>query len=343
VSRRPPRRHRLLKAGAAGVVAAAAVGGAVAIARRRRERPDPAEAHDFSALADLEHHEIPSHDGGVLHVVERGPRQGRPLLFVHGVTLTTDVWRYQLRDLAGEFRVLALDQRGHGRSVVGSDGYGLPLLAEDIASVVAGLDLRDAVLVGHSMGGFAVMQFCIDHPQVVRDRVSGVVLINTSPGPLVAPLGSARLGARVMPMARRAVERGVQRPLPAGSERFAQLGTRVALGRRPSPSHVRLTYSLYAATPPEVVAGSVLAFLDMDLRAALRSVRVPALVVAGTHDRLTPPRMARDIAANLPGARLEVLAGTGHMSMLERSDELNRLIAAFARGAAVPADDRAAG
>jgi pimeloyl-ACP methyl ester carboxylesterase len=116
-------------------------------------------------------------------------------------------------------------------------------------------------------------------------------------------------------------------PLPAA----VYLGSRYTFGQDPSPTHVRFVGEIGAALPPEILAPSVIGFLDMDLRPGLRQVRVPALVLAGSHDRLTPVRAARDIAANLGNAELVVIPGAGHTLMLERHAEINRLIGEFAR------------
>jgi pimeloyl-ACP methyl ester carboxylesterase len=325
-------RARSIALGAAGAGVLAAVGATaatVAYLRREQGRQDPAAQDSFEVLDDLEHHTIPADDGGELHLVERGNPDGRPLLFVHGVTLSSAIWRYQLRDLASEFRVLALDQRGHGISRAGTDGYGLELLGRDLVTVLDKLDLHRAVVVGHSMGGFATMQLCVAHPKVVSERVAGIVLTNTA-----AQVVRSR-SAWTVPVARRVLTTAGALPRPAKPNPAAvYLGSRLTFGKNPSPSQVRFIGDIGAALPPEIFTPSVLGFLNMDLRQGLRGVDVPALVVAGSHDRLTPVRAAREIAANLPGAELVVLPGAGHTIMLERHAELDRLITDFA--AALP-------
>jgi pimeloyl-ACP methyl ester carboxylesterase len=310
---------------AAGGVALAGVAGAARVRNylaREHGRHDPAATDDFSSLSDLTHHTVAGYDDAELHVIERGPRDARPLLFVHGVTLSAEVWRYQLRDLAGPFRVLSLDQRGHGKSLVGRDRYGMAQLGRDLAAVLEALDLRDAVLVGHSMGGMAVQTFCVQHPDVVSERVGGIVLTNTTARPVP-------MGRQIRPVAGRALKPGTSAPRRVSAD-ASYLGTRYTLGRDALPSHVRYTYELSAATPPEAAIGSVLGFVDMDLRRALREVDVPALVIGGTRDRLLPPRHSQAMAANLPNATLVLLPDCGHMAMLERHSELDRLITEFA-------------
>jgi non-heme chloroperoxidase len=312
----------------AGGVAGAGLLLARSFLRSERDRPDPAANDEFSALDDLVHHTVTTDDGASLHVVERGRVDGRPLLFVHGVTLSTEVWRYQLRDLAGEFRVLALDQRGHGRSRAGSLGYSLERLGADIAALVETLDLRSLIIIGHSMGGFATLRFAIDHPAFLGSRVAGLVLVNTSAGQVLTPVGGARaskLASRVVGSVIRQVGRR-----RAVTEDVGYLGARFILGKEASPTYVRLTHQMYENTPPETVVGSIMGFLDMDMHADLAAIDIPVVVAAGDRDLLTPVRAARRIADRLPGARLEVFPDAGHMLMLERHQEFNDLIEEFA-------------
>ena len=129
------------------------------------------------------------------------------------------------------------------------------------------------------------------------------------------------------------------RLLPASD--FAFLVTRAGSDAMPTPAHVELTRTLMAATSPKAIAESLRSLVDHDVRDELGAVDVPALVVVGTHDVLTPPRMAKEIVRHLPHAELVVLDGMGHMPMLEARAELNRLITEFAAKLAVI--DRCAG
>ena len=153
-------------------LAAAAVGVGYAterlIAGRLRGRPDRNVTRDLAALPDARYHVVPTFDGGETYIVERGPVGGRPIVLLHGLSLSSAAWHYQLIDLADAFRVIAVDFRGHGRSTPGAEGYGLKHLSRDLASVLEYLDLRNAVLVGHSMGGMVIMHFCIDGSSVSR-------------------------------------------------------------------------------------------------------------------------------------------------------------------------------
>ena len=169
-------------------------------ARRRSACPAPEPAPPdalFDMPDDVAHRTMATRDGGELHFIERG--EGRPLVLLHGITLRADVWAPQFHQLADRYRVIAVDLRGHGTSTAGTDGYGLPRLATDVATILETLDLYDAVVAGHSMGGMTVMQFCGDHPAVLDDRVAGVVFVATRAHAVVPALVAGtvrRLGDR---------------------------------------------------------------------------------------------------------------------------------------------------
>src|SRR5436190_11866904 len=106
---------------------------------------------------------------------------------------------------------------------------------------------------------------------------------------------------------------------------------RIGFGSDPQPSHVELVRQMLNECPPETRLNAPRALIGLDLTAELPAVRIPTLVVVGTGDLLTPPAQARLIARLIPGARLEILTGGGHMLMLERAAELDRMIIDFAR------------
>jgi len=301
--------------------------------RRERRRPDPAAADDFSLPSDVRHQTLPVSDGGRLHVVERGPLGGRPLVLLHGVALSAALWHYQLTDLANRFRVLAVEHRGHGLSLAGDAGFTIGRLGQDLAELLDALDLRDAVLVGHSMGGMIVLRFAVDHPGVVEARVAGSVLVSS----LASTEGRIPWWHTVSVAAAPAASQAIRWAgrLPGGylpSTDLSYLIARMGLGARPSPTHVELTRAMTAATSPAVLADLWVETERFDVRRELRSVGMPTLVVAGTRDNITPLVNAEEIVRYLPGSSLVRLPGSGHMPMLERRQEFNELVTSFADG-----------
>ncbi len=312
-----------------GVGAAAGLAGAGwaaqrLLAARLRRRPDGEAARALEAPAYADRR-LDAFDGGSIYLEEEGT--GTPIVLSHGVTNSRREWFYQFETLprAG-FRTIAFDHRGHGRSVVGSEGHSLDTLANDVRTVVEELDLHDAVLVGHSMGGVAVQAFVIRFPDVAAERVAGIVLLSTL---AKTPLGSqsTRAKARIEKITKRVPDAQWLWESP----NLGLLAARLGFGRDPNPSHVELVRQMMRECPSETRRDAPRSLIALDLTAELPKVRMPTLVVVGSADLLTPPAEARRIARLIPGARLEILKGGGHMLMLERTEELDRLIVDFAR------------
>ncbi len=322
----------ILAAGVAGLGAAAAATyrathpsgatGPLSTEQGRRRRSTPAD-DQFDLPEGVTGQDVATKDGGSIHVIEKG--SGRPLLLLHGVTLRSDVWAPLFHQLADRYRVLAPDLRGHGASTAGRDGYGVGPLGADIAAVLEGLDLRDAVVVGHSMGGMAAMGFCGDFPDVLAERVAGLVFLATAADRVIAPV----LG----PAARLLLERGQRmvdsgRGLPARATVTRRLA-RLAFGDHPSPKAVAIVAEMGQSMTPETLVPSLTKLLDHDACAALRATRTPSLVVVGSRDLLTPVWVGRHLADQLPDAELVVLPRAGHQLMQERPVELAELLDAF--------------
>ena len=318
----------LKRTGIVAGVAAGAVGIAYATERalvaRLRHREDPDAGlplvPEFDAMRVLD-----SHDGGTIYTICRG--DGPPVVFCHGVTLSSRVWAKQFESFpAAGFRAVAFDSRGHGESMAGDTGHSIDNLADDLRSVLEGLDLRDVVLVGHSMGGMAVQAFAIRHPDVLHERVCGLraaVDLVAQPGERRPP--RAR-GARTARRASGPDLGAFMRPRNLGF-----LLARIGFGDDPHPSHVEATREMLAACSRDTTRAAATALLSLDLTAGLPSIDVPTLVLVGTADALTPPRDSRRIADLVPGARLVEYPGAGHMLMYERTEAVDALIMEFAR------------
>jgi non-heme chloroperoxidase len=276
----------------------------------------------------LVHHDVATSDGGVIHAVELG--QGPPIVLVHGVTLSGAVWVRQFAALSDRHRVIAIDQRGHGPSVAGGDGYSFDRLALDVLDVLDDLAVRDAVLVGHSMGGMVSLTAALADPDRMAKHVAGLVLVGTTAGPITGvplwPVVTGGMTALTHRTLASAEQRG--RGLVPGED-LASWSTRVAFGSRPTPLDLELTRSLISAMSPSAMADLLVSLVGFDVRARLGEIRLPTRVVVGSRDLLLPPFHARRLAAAIPHAVLQVLLGCGHMVMLERPDELNELLAQF--------------
>lgn len=299
-------------AAAAGTVGGAALAAAAATATRRRwaAAPDPTEGRPLELPAGDEL-AVTTGDGARLAARVMGPAGGPPVVLGHGWTGERRIWASVARRLvAGGHRVVVWDQRGHGASSVGAAGLTVRALAADVAEVLAAVDARRAVLAGHSMGGMAVQAFAVDHPAVLAQRVERLVLVATAArSPLRGPPGGwyERLALAVVANA----------ALTALGERswVGLLVARQAFGADPPLAAIRATRS------HTEVATRVAFLRDMarlDLRGELGRIGAPVTVVHGDRDRVLPLPLGREVAAAIPGARLEEVTGAGHQLPFER-------------------------
>jgi pimeloyl-ACP methyl ester carboxylesterase len=318
----------IAKRAGVGVVVAAATSGVAygaerLVVARARRRDDPDAGRSFVPEAD-DVQLLDSHDGGTISVLRKG--HGPTLVLCHGVTLSVRTWAKQFDSLPGDgFEIVAIDSRGHGDSRCGTTGHSVENLALDLRTALDALDVRDAILVGHSMGGIAVQAFAAQHPEVARERVRGLVLMSTLARTLFT--GAHRLQALAERLADGAPDVGGL----MARQNLGFLLARIGFGRRPSPSHVELVRQMIEACDAETTKLATRALLGLDLVPDIARIELPTLVMSGTADVITPPAESRRIAATIPGARLETFGGAGHMLMLERADEVDHMVVDFAR------------
>lgn len=287
--------------------------GAAAIARRRRRRaPDPGSPEGL-VLPDGRADVVATADGAELALHVAGPDDGPMVVLVHCWTGAKELWAPVARRLVHlGHRVVVYDQRGHGSSTWGDGLPDIDRLGDDLAAVLAHVDARDALVAGHSMGGMSIQAYVGRHPTDAAERVSGAVLVATA----------ARTFGRELPTA--LAERLLGDVAPAWT-RTGRIGTSLArrsLGAGAHPAHAVAVRDLLHATPGPVRVGCLLAMARMDLAPGLAATTIPATVLVGTRDLLTPPRSARALARSWPGAELVVLPGAGHMLPVERPDEI---------------------
>ncbi|MFI6689441.1 alpha/beta fold hydrolase [Streptomyces sp. NPDC050485] len=267
-----------------------------------------------------------SADGTPLHVEVHGPADAPAVVLAHGWTCSTAFWAAQIRALAGECRVIAYDQRGHGRTPA-AEVCSTGALADDLEAVL-GATLAPgerAVLAGHSMGGMTLMAAAA-RPGF-RAHAAAVLLCSTGSSRLVAE-------ARVVPIRAGRARTGITRrilgsgaplgpvtPLAKKILRYATMGPGAA------PDRVEACARIVHACPRRVRQDWSRVLAELELDALVRELRVPAAVVAGSADRLTPPVHARRLAGALPDCRsFDMLTGVGHMTPVEAPEFITEKI-----------------
>lgn len=258
-----------------------------------------------------------SADGARLHVEVHGPDGAPAVVLSHGWSCSTAFWAAQIRDLAADHRVIAYDQRGHGRSpanpVCSADA-----LADDLEAVLAATLApgEKAVLAGHSMGGMTLMAAA--GRDRFREHAGAVLLCSTGSSRLVAEslVVPMRAGRSRTWLTRKVL--GSKAPLGPVTPVARRILKYATMGPGSAPGMVEACARIVHACPRKVryAWSHVLDTLDLDHR--VRELSVPAAVVVGTADRMTPVVHARSLVAALPHCVGSTeLPGLGHMTPVE--------------------------
>jgi pimeloyl-ACP methyl ester carboxylesterase len=304
---------------------------------KRRRRTDPEAGERFGTRRGDRSDTITLADGASIFIEEVGPERKQGAIFIHGSCLRTDTWHYQFEGIPGH-RLVFYDLRGHGLSQPKGDApYSIETLSDDLERVIEASGLEEVVLVGHSVGGMVALELCHRKPALLGDLVKGAVLLNTTYRPAIETLVGGASVARVERLLRRPldvvgaqadyVER-LRRVLKPSDTIFMAVSL-AAFGPHASAKQIDFTYDMLAETQADVIFDLIRAYRDFDVTELLGDINIPVLVVGGTHDRLTISKASEFIAENLPKAELRLLEGCGHMSMLERHREVDRLVGGF--------------
>jgi non-heme chloroperoxidase len=235
--------------------------------------------------------------------------RGRPVVFSHGWPLSGDAWQDQLKAVADAgYRGIAHDRRGHGRSTPVFDGYDFDTFADDLDDLLTSLDLRDATLVAHSMGGGEVTRYIGRHG---TDRVRSVVLLSAIPPLLMEGPGNPE---GVPQKAFDEIKAGIL----AERSQFWQDTSEAFFGANREGNRVtegnRDAFWLMAMD--ETLEGGVAcvdAFAATDFHEDLARFDVPTLVVHGDDDQIVPlEATGRKTAALVADAELKVYEGASH-------------------------------
>jgi pimeloyl-ACP methyl ester carboxylesterase len=263
---------------------------------------------------------VATRDGNRLAYVDHGA--GKPVVLVHGWSLGSAIWSLQTEWLASQgARVVAYDKRGHGGSDKPAGGYDFDTLADDLAAVLDQLDLRDATLVGHSMGAGEVARYLSRHGS---GRVARAVLVApTTPFALKTADNLEGIDRAVYDKLVAALEADPPAYLAAGAPGF--------FGRNAEPELVEWGMSIALKASVPALVKCLRAFSETDLRADMRAFAVPTLIVYGTADMPPTALNARRTAAAIAGSRLEPYESAPHGLFLTDPVRFNRDLLGFVR------------
>ncbi len=240
-----------------------------------------------------------------------GARDKPVVLLAHGLGANLEMWESQIPEFARHFKVLRLDQRGHGKSSVPPGPYSIEQLGSDVVALIDALGIEKCCFCGLSMGGIIGQWLGVHAPE----RLSGLVLCNTA-----AKIGSAESwNARIELV----LKGGVEAAAPLVLERWF---TPAYLER--APEVVESTRKMIVSTPAEGYIAGCAAVRDSDQRETIRRTGVKTLVIAGSEDRVTPPSDGKYLADQIPGASYIELPAA-HLSNVEAPEKFNAAVLKF--------------
>ncbi|WMT87966.1 3-oxoadipate enol-lactonase [Pelagibacterium sp. 26DY04] len=252
-------------------------------------------------------------DDAVLHYQVIGGPEGAPaIVFANALGTDFRIWRDVIVRLAGRFTILTYDKRGHGLSQTGEGPVTITRHAEDLAAIMDAAGIGSAIVCGLSIGGLIAQQLYADR----RDLVSALILCDTAGKIGDADLWNQRIAA-VEANGIAALSDGI---MPRWfTADFRSTRTDELAGYR----------TMLERQSPAGYIASCAALRDADLRDRARQIGVPTLCVVGEEDGSTPVDTVTELAKSIPGSRLEIIKGAGHIPCVEQPEMLSEIILAF--------------
>lgn len=248
---------------------------------------------------------------------------GPVLVLVHGWCMSSAVWRFQLETLGRRFRIIAPDQRGHGKSDKTADGYSFEGFSADIAALFRHLDISDALLAGWSLGAQAALLASTR----LEERLAGLVLVSGTPRFTATADFPHGLGAVEADGMGVKVRRNMGRALDGFTARMFVAGE---LDESGQAARIRELLAEIPLPDPDMAFQSLLSLATADMRPLLPGVRLPSLIINGDQDLICLPQASEYLALNIASSEHIVLRGCGHAPFLTHSSQFNEAIIRFA-------------
>lgn len=241
--------------------------------------------------------------------------QGEPVLLIMGLGYPSAMWHRTRPTLASQYRTIALDNRGIGRSDVPQGPYPIALMASDAAAVLEAASIPRAHVFGVSMGGMIAQEFVLQYPQ----RVLSLILGCTAAGGPSAARAEAEATQMLMRRDKMSPEQAAEAAVPFIYD--------------PTTPRERIDEDLALRRPwfptPEGYAAQLQGILGWEANSRLGQIVAPTLVIHGESDRLVPPANAKLIAERIPGAKLIMIPHASHLFLTDQTEVAHRAILHF--------------
>ena len=247
---------------------------------------------------------------------ENGPSDGLPVVLIHGFPFDHRMWDPQTEALSKTHLVISYDLRGHGKSEVGDGQYTVELFVDDLLMLLDHLKVKHAVLCGLSLGGYIALRAVERH----LNRFNGLVLCDTK----------SEADSNEAKVKRAASMQAVKKN---GAGPFAEEFVKNVLSEttfKTKPDLSAFVKGLIQGNSPLGISGTLLALAARtDTTAALAKMALPALILVGEEDKLTPPANAESMAKALPQVTLRRIPQAAHLSNLENPSAFNESLLSF--------------
>lgn len=245
-------------------------------------------------------------DGVTLSILEGGT--GKPVIFVHGVVTTSNIFPAYVRTYSPDYRGIAVDLRGYGDSEKPATGFTIKQFSEDLIALADKLSIEKPVWVGVSMGGMILQQLALDHPE----RVGALVLVSTTDGAMV-----------------------LDKDLPTiGNPRdYRDVSRNIIVESFPPGTPSALYQPLLDRIPTwngTVLREALISMAQANVHGRLHAISAPTLVIVGAKDDVATPAIARGIQSQIAGSKL-VEFQTGHFMMAENPERFRTVLGDFLR------------
>ena len=268
----------------------------------------------------MKHHIIAGGGACQLHLVETGNPDGQPILFIHGFSQCWLAWSRQLDSgLASDYRLIAMDMRGHGKSEAPRTGYDdSKLWADDIATTIRELDLDRPILCGWSYGPIVILDYIRHYGE---DAIGGVHFVSG-----ITKLGSDAALSVLAPEFLALVPDLLSSDAEQSVRGLDSL-LRMCFVSEPAVADLYLMLGWNVSVPPFVRQALFSRVFDND--DLLRTLRSPVLISHGAEDAVVRRAVVEQHHALIPNAQVDVMPGVGHAPFWENAPDFNRKLGAF--------------
>lgn len=248
---------------------------------------------------------------------DEGPDEAPVIILIHGFPLNKSMWNKQIEALIENFRVIAYDIRGHGNSAQGAEDFSIELFADDLLSLMDALKIEKAMLCGLSMGGYIALNAIENFPK----RFNALILCDTT-CMADTPEGIEKRMLAVDNVTKYGIE-------PYANESIKNLFAPESFVT--SKEKIAVVKEMIMKTSVQSLSRTLIALTRRkETCTKLAGITVPALIVVGKEDQITPPEAALVMQKKIKGSKLNIIEHAGHLSNIENSFEFNNQLLKFA-------------